>query len=1086
MYHRERCRRLVTNMPAILYLTPTSTAARQHLAGKIEQARQVDPLAELRLLLPTGEAIRDLRCFLGDRLGLQFFQYYGLGRWILDQAGRYPLDASDVLITKLVQRLLKQMLAQGELSSFASVWDKPGFTQVLVEWLREMKSQGIHPEQVHAQALLSKAERDRQLALIYQRYQNFLAQANYADPDGLLWLAAEALESDPHLAQSEQPLIALGFDHFNPLQLRILQQMSRRCVDFSVYLPWDARRTAESLALSRLSQTRAVLEEALQPDVKILDDEDPPAPTLQHVTKNIFEHGAVSIWDTDPPAMSAVSAPSREAEVRYALREIKRLLLEGVSPYDVILLAPEAEVYRALVSTVSEEYGIPLQLRQLVSESPVCAALLNLLSLPPEFPRRQTLAALRSPYIRQNWLSGKQIELLDQLSRERPVVRGREQWRFALQPVEMGEPGYDEDDRGGPQLARRLGAEPLGQILEGLEAFFEHLTPPSTFSYQELTLWVQEALLGILPETEPAEEGQEPSLPTSLDLAKCCLENPAYAQRDMQALGLVLGVLRELVEAERMALVLMPLDATADGGLSGPQPTSWEDFRSELLELLAYGSLAFDLSQAGVRFGPLSAARDVPSQHLFLLGLSEGDFPAPPRPDVFYSPKERETHPLPLLRVELAADASLWWQVLGSARRSLTLLRPRLDENGALWLPSPFWVSTLQLVKGFREEQIAISAQPLIDQAACHSELLVALAASGARSVPADLSQSWEAAQRSYAVTRIRQSWGLPGIYEGFLTATDLRIELAKRYGPRHGWSASRLNSYGGCPFGFFAQNVLQLEALPDPQEGFDAMQRGSLLHALLEQLYADLVKAGLSLTLATQEVILERLSEVCQQVFQIAPQRYGFRPSSLWSYEQRELKRLLEALVRWECAENGQQACFWPYRQEETFGLRGSALPALVLEDVDGSQVRVHGVVDRVDRDEAGNLRVVDYKSGISTYSKVDIEQGLACQTALYAMAVEPHLLPGARVVESCYLLIPSRATSGTIEIEGRAIENETVQAAVSMALAFIRFIRQGEFPSLPGKTTWGTVGCRQHCDFSGLCRVNRQGIAKARRRSA
>jgi ATP-dependent helicase/DNAse subunit B len=1074
-------------MPAVLYLTPNPETGRRHAARMIEQARQADPLAEVRLLLPTGEAIRDLRRFLGDRLGLQFFQFYGLGRWILDQAGRYPLEAGDVLNARLVKQLLEQMLNHGELTSFASVWDKPGFTRVLVEWIREMKSQGIQPEAVQEQALLSGKERDHQLALIYLRFQNFLVEKDFADPDGLLWLAAEALEADPQLLHSEQPFFALGFDHFNPLQIRILRQIAARCADFSIYLPWDAQRTAESLPISRLSQTRAVLEDNLVLGITFLEDVAPPAPTLQHIIHHIFEQGAGAIQDVDPPVLFAVSAPTREAEVRYALREIKRLLLKGVSVYEIALLAPEPEVYRTLVSTVSEEYGVPIQLSQPLTESPLSATLANLLRLWPEFPRRQTLDALRSPFIRQAWLSLDQVELLDQLSRERPVVSGREQWRFALRPLGAGEPGYDDDDRGGPRLARLLGAEPLGQIQMGLEAFFKHLTPPAVSSYRDLALWLQEALLGIVPETEGVgeDEPQEASSSDSLDLAGCCRESPAYARRDLQTLDTILGALRQMVEAERLAPVAAPMDAIVDGDYSGARTIYWEAFCNDLLDVLAHTSLTPDLSQAGVRFGPLSAARNGPCQHLFLLGLSEGEFPHPPRPDVFYSPQERRQQPLPLLQVDPAADSSLWWQVLGSVRRSLTLVRPRLDENGAPWLASPFWVSTLQLVNGVKELEIPIAALPQINQAASHAELLVALAASGARSAPVTLQKSWEAAQRSYAVTLSRQSWGLPGIYEGFLAAADIRAELAVRYGSQQDWSPSRLNSYGNCPFGFFAQYVLELAALPDPQEGFDALQRGSLLHAVLEQLYAGLVRTGLSTTLATQAVIQERLAEVCQQIFRTAPERYGFRPSSLWSQEQQELKRQLEVLLRWECTENGQQARFWPYKQEETFGLRGSALPVLVLEDVDGSQVRIHGVIDRVDRDQDGNLRVIDYKSGSSTYSKTDIEAGLAFQTALYALAVEPHLLPGTRVVESCYLLIPARKTSGAVQFEGPAIENETVQAAVGMALAFIRFIRQGEFPSLPGKSAWGTLGCRKFCDFSGLCRVSRQGMAKAWRRS-
>lgn len=1068
-----------------MYLSPSSSAARQHVAGKIEQSRQVDPLTPLRLLLPTGEAIRNLRRCLGSKLGLQFFQFYGLGRWILDQASRYPVEVSDVLVSRLVQQSLRQMLAQGELTSFEKVWDKPGFIQVLIDWIREMKSQGITPQDVWQQALRSGAKRDYQLALIYQRYQDFLTNNNNVDPDGLLWLAADALSGDAQLARSQVPFMILGFDHFNPLQIRILQKLAERCGEFSIYLPWDERRSGLSLALSRLTQTRMKLEEKLAPQVAVLADPTLAAPSLQHITDNIFEHGAAVLQDSDPPTLSAVSAPSREAEVRYALREVKRLLIKGVSVHEIALLAPAPQVYRALVSTVGEEYGIPLQLYQPASESPLSAILINLLGLAPDFPRRQVLDALRSPYLRQSWLSVEQVELLDQLSRERPVVRGREQWRFALRPLEQGEPGYDEDERGGPRLARRLGSEQLGQIQHGLEAFFDHLTPPVATSYRELALWMQEAWLGIMPETDPEAE-QPGSLPESLDLAGCCRESQIYAQRDLQALMLALGAMRELVEAEQIAPVsAMPSVEWQDQQVGSVSPI-WESFRSEFMQLLAHTSLAPDLIQAGVRFSPLSASRDGPSQHLFILGLSEGEFPRPPHPDVFYSPQEREQQLLPLLRLDPGADASLWWQVLGSAKRSLTLLRPRLDENGAPWLPSPFWVSTLQLVEGARQVEIPIAEPPRVEQAACYSELLVALASSGAQNVPAELQPRWEAAQSSYAVTRLRQSWGRPGIFEGFLEAPDLRGELAARFGIRRGWSASRLNAYGNCPFGFFAQSVLELEALPDPVEGFDALQRGSLLHAILEQLYAELVRAGIPVTLATQEAILERLAQICREVFLSAPQRYGFRPGSLWTYEQQELKRQLEVFLRWECAENEQLARFWPYKQEEKFGFRGSALPPLLLEDVDGSQVRLHGVIDRVDRDAEGNLRVIDYKSGSSTYTTGDIELGLAFQTALYALAVEPHLLPGAKVAESSYLHIPIRKASGKVQFDGKVGENETVQAAVAMALAFIRFIQRGEFPSLPGKPGWGSLGCRQYCDFNGLCRLSRQGITKARRRSA
>jgi hypothetical protein len=117
------------------------------------------------------------------------------------------------------------------------------------------------------------------------------------------------------------------------------------------------------------------------------------------------------------------------------------------------------------------------------------------------------------------------VELLDRLSRERPVVRGLEQWQFALRPLDPGEPGYDEDERGGPQLARSLGAEALTAIWEGLQAFCAHLTPPPAASYPAYALWIQEAVLGIFPDEQEAEGEPRREPPASLQLADCCRQS---------------------------------------------------------------------------------------------------------------------------------------------------------------------------------------------------------------------------------------------------------------------------------------------------------------------------------------------------------------------------------------------------------------------------------------------------------------------------------------------------------------------------------------------------------------------------------
>ncbi len=623
----------------------------------------------------------------------------------------------EAALRRLIQHFLAELDDQGKLTTFRPVKNEPGFVQVLIEWLREMKTQGIPPEAVVDEADRSGKAHDQQLAALYQRYQDFLIAGDYSDADGLLWLAAEALETDPALFATTGPFMALGFDQINPVQVRLIQALVQRCPDFAIYLPWDPARPDASLALTRMAPTRLRLEELLSPQIRALDDSAATPPDLQRLRDRLFEPAGAAAPLEDLLALRAVAAPSREAEVRWALRAIKSLLLEGVSPQEIALLAPHPEVYRRLVSTTAEEYGLPVALESALLDQPVVAALRNLLGLPFDFAWRQTLDALRSPYLRQPWLDDEQIDLLDQLSRERPVIAGRDQWAFALRPLELKSADTDDEDLGPPPLVSQLDPSALEAIREGLFAFFDALSPSRRASYRDYALWLQEAVLGVFDEPEEEQPAPAETAPT-LDLLGACRAG-AHPERDLRALALVTQALRGLVEA-------------ADLVPGGGEPAAWEAFRADLFAALAAQSVPADWDESGaalpaLRFGSLEVGRAVAYEHLFVLGLAEGEFPRQNAPDVFYAPAERRDHRLPLVRRDPAEEASLWWQVLANCRARLTLLRPRLDESGALWLPSPYWQAALEVFSGVQEQLLPVDERLEPGEAASPAELLIEL-----------------------------------------------------------------------------------------------------------------------------------------------------------------------------------------------------------------------------------------------------------------------------------------------------------------------------------------------------------------------
>jgi ATP-dependent helicase/DNAse subunit B len=738
----------------------------------------------------------------------------------------------------------------------------------------------------------------------------------------------------------------------------------------------------------------------------------------------------------------------------------------------VAILTPRFEVYRPLIQAVASEYEIVIDEQANLDDNPAVSVLINLLELAPDFPWRQTFNALRSPYIKQPYLSGEQLNTLEQLTRERPVVSGLGQWNYALKPLELSEKNpyaYEIQKR---LLVASLPQEDLEAIDSGLKAFFKHISPKKRKSYSEHTAWLQEVVLGIGLDSSIDESDAEGDS-FSFNMLDCCLEGK-FKRRDRAALAEVLSILQQLITAADMV--------PAGTGKKAP----WDIFRRDLIEAIRRSKVPKDPGTQAIHFSDLNAARSMSIDYLFVLGLAEGEFPRGPKADPFYSKIERAAANLPLRLVDPSEDASLWWQAISNTRRSLTIIRPWLDENGVPWLPSPYWRAVIDQLPGIAETILPMESLPKISEAASSAELLLALADNQADVVPAEVEGQWLGIKRAQGVIAQRSSWRPLGVYEGVLASGDLLKELSQKYGSGHTWSASRLNRYGNCPYGFFAEQILHFGAKAEPEEGFDAMQRGSLIHAVLETLYLQLMSEDLPPTLPNQSAVLDILEEVCDQIFSWAPQRYGFRPGPLWDYEQQELGRILRAFIRWECEENQERADYNPRYLELFFGFSKSSHGILDFEDADGLKIKVHGVIDRVDVNGEGFAAVIDYKSGGGQFSKSDISRGLAFQTPLYALAVDQLFSEISAVSVSKYLLVPARKESGVLKFSGPVSEDETVQTAINQAGAFVHNVRHGFFPSAPGKPTAGIGAdggaCRSHCDFAPLCRVTRMSIAKVK----
>ena len=1057
-------------MPIHLYLAPAAAGKTDYVLHQVHQAAR-DLATIPRVVLPTQLQVRAWRRRLaqaGGALGVRLLTFDRLYAECLNAAGEIYTELSE----PVQYRLIRAIVDNADLTHYAPLQARPGFIHVLQELVGELKAARIWPEQL-AQAIteLGDAPRLRELAQIYAAYQAQLQAQGWADRAGLGWLAVEALEERaPHVARDWPLLVVDGFDNLTEVQLALLQTLAGRVGTLLLTLTGEPDAQRPRPVHRRFYQTRQRLEYALGIQAEPLPQQvSHQAPALAHLEATLYRGDSAIVESAD--ALELIAAPDRAAEARAALRWLKaRLVKDGMRPGEVALLARDLSAYRPFILHTAAEFGLPVRLVNglPLRANPAIAALLDLLRavLPraEEDPtaalsRRLVVEAWRSPYF--DWsalpeagatapidIGPGDADALDAVARWGQVIGGHEQWTKVLDALAAHERSSQDDADKERGLPPGLPVGPSAQALRNkFDRYLQRLTPPpGPRPYRDFVGWL-EGLIG------PDPDAQQDPLALNIVAQARAAQDPAIAERDIAALQTLKDVLRGLVWAQE-ALHSPPIDLTR--------------FFQELVGAVDANAyrLPVQPGREEILVADVVQARGVPLRALAVLGLAEGEFPAPQGQDPFLPDADRarlrEGFDLPLQPSTLSAEIEFFYETLTRPRERLLLTRPRLADNGAPWQASPFWEEVRRRVK---VEPLRLSSEhrPTPAQAASWPELMESL--SGLAQPSYTAVQTWvaeQAPERQAALNaatqvlnlRTHRAAGSP--FEGDLQ--DLGALFARRFGPDRPWSASRLESYRACPFLFFVGSVLGLEPRGEPAEGLDARQLGNIYHRLLEALH----QAPQVSDPADVEQLLGALEAVADPMLECAPKDEGFRATAWWAQTRAEIlenvRRSLQALAE-------QPGDFAPYQHEAVFGLGGA--PPLTIYDDDGRvSFCLRGLIDRVDRAPDGRLRVIDYKTGGPyAFTKKAVQKGKKLQLPLYALAAQEALALG-EAVEGFYWHVqhaqPSSFTLGGFD----GGPEEAMRLAIEKAWEAIRGARDGHFtPHLPDE------GCPAYCPAAGFC---------------
>ncbi len=774
--------------------------------------------------------------------------------------------------------------------------------------------------------------------------------------------------------------------------------------------------------------------------------------------------------EMDAVPESIVSAPDVREEVRQVVRDMIQRAEEGVPFHRMAALYRQQDPY---ASQLRMELGFadipvagpdPSPLRD-STPGRLLTGMLEVIR--QDFGRAALMRWLTDAPVwntASNRSASSELQRWEGLSREAGVVRGLEHWQERLRgltaSVERRRKGTEE--RGDLTEAKVRGYEEAiacaGRLLGFVELLAQDIPPADGSPWSAFAQWAKEAI-------DRYGQGKKD-----------------WPMQQQEALGRLESSLEEL------------------GKLDAVEPaTALTGFQQALdHELSAYVGRS-GATGTGVFVAGLKAATGMEFDTVWLLGMSEGDYPARSGEDPLLPEYVRAQVLKGALRLRreshLHERRDFLAALAGGHRRRLSYSRidpvTRRAQYPSAWLLEA--ASTLADERVTSEQMHTYKAPWLTVIESMEDALRLA---DGGRAADGHEYDVLTLARFQRTGSRLR--WHPLASGDGPL-GRALAMERARATNELTKWdgfvgevadsserlggslsqvmSPTRLEAWATCPYRDFLGNVLNLSAWETPEDllTISPLERGSLVHTILERFIKEAIDTGIpSPCEAWTPLQRKRLREIALEEFQEAQLKGVTGRRILWEVAREDILQDLERFLdddEHQRADEGMQ----PRHSEYAFGFDG---PPVALTLPDGGEIRFRGYIDRVDVSQDGCRGVVmDYKTGSHRpYEKMEddpLMAGKRLQLPVYALAVRETLLPDA-ALRSEYWFISASGGYIRVPVTLDAIEAQFRDTVQTIA----KGVRGGIFPANPGSPGFGGPENCRYCDFQRICPTNKAAL--------
>ena len=856
---------------------------------------------------------------------------------------------------------------------------KDGFLDAAGSLISEMKRYTVTPEMLHS-AADGDNETLRQkltaLSEIYAAYSDFIETSGCVDGEDDLDRLAELIEAGGVVGAGTYVWVD-KFDEFLPHQLRVIEAMLKRGADItlSVISPEPDGETsralakADDLAFVYGLNERYVLNEELN-HVK-------NNPELYFLFKNWGDSKAV--YEDEVHNITLFESRDAYGEIERAACKILDLVREdGLRFRDIALLCGNTEEYRHLIETIFEEYSIPYFSDSTIalSDHPIAMQVLSLFDIFRDNWTYETVFKyLRAGFIyetAENGLRTLSQGRVDEL--ENYVLRygirggtkwlGGEPWKIESGIISRAF-GIAEDEKENERVEtlRQQIIEPIKRFKDatsGRRTAREHAAALYEY-FEDIHLYD-----GLKSEVHRLRKNDR------LD----------EAEQFTKLWNLLLDVLNQTVVSV---------------GNEKMNRLQYADYIRAGLSKCEIRIIPSGIDQVYV--GDVERSSQSNVRAMFVIGAVNGTFPSDIPAEGFLSNndrsvlEERGIHVAPDTKKKAERQYFKVYRALCAATEKLFLSYPLQTGDGKALRASRMLLDIHNMFpKMTVKDNLLDDMNNKIYISSPDATIHRMIVAKSTRN-PNRINPIWDAAYKWY---ENKDEW------KGLLSLVDTAEKFAARgisldedtakrlYEGNSVYSASRLNAFARCPYGYFAQ--YGLGARERVEWEITPADAGTYAHEVIKkfvervedgaQTPAEKLKKWKNLaeektdenTVTRNDILNEIIESTCENIL-AASSRDKERTASIFRRMGKTIAGAAgivhRSLKNGEYTENGLERKF---------------------EIELGGGVKVKGIIDRLDmyKPDGGDarVRIVDYKTGGTSFDIVDIFNGLNLQPVIYAIA--------------------------------------------------------------------------------------------------